>query len=108
MKAFSGLIRRFSALPEDLRAALGTAANDAASQAARTAQALVPVRTGALRSSIASAPLPNGAAVRASQPYAAHVELGALHSPPQPYLLPAAQSADFPGRAAQAAKEALP
>ncbi len=107
MNALFQLIRRFSALSEALRAAALSAAQGTAHEAAKTAQALVPVRTGALKASIAAEPLPNGALIRANQPYAAAVELGSLRAVPQPYLLPAAREADYPARAAQAAKEVL-
>ena len=107
MNALSQLIRRYSALPEALRAAALTAASDTAEHAAQTAQALVPVRTGALKASIAAETLPDGARFLASRPYAAAVELGSLHAAPQPYLLPAAREADYPARAARAAKEVL-
>ena len=107
MNALSQLIRCFSALPEAFRAAALSAAQDAAHEAAKTAQSLVPVRTGALKASIAAEPLPNGALIRASRPYAATLELGSLRAAPQPYLLPAAREADYPARAAQAAKEVL-
>ena len=108
MNALPELIRRFSALPEAFRAAALSAAGDAAAQAVQIAQGLVPVRTGALKASIAAETLPDGALIRAERPYAAVVELGSLHSAPHPYLLPAARQADFPARAARAAKEVLP
>ena len=107
MNVLSQLIRRFSALPEALRAAALSAADDAASEAVETARSMVPVRTGALKASIAAEPLPDGAQILVSQPYAAAVELGSLHAPPQPYLLPAAREADYPARTARAVKEVL-
>ena len=107
MNALSQLILRLDALPETLRAAALSAADDAASEAVEIAQSLVPVRTGALKASIAAEPLPNGAQILASRPYAAAVELGSLHTAPQPYLLPAAREADYPARTARAVKEVL-
>ncbi len=108
MKDLSRLIRRLSMLPDALNAAALAAAQDAAAEAVRTAKALVPVRTGALRASISATKTANGAMIRAARPYALYVELGTRRAAPHPYLLPAAREASFPDRAARAAKEVLP
>ena len=108
MNGFPRLIRRVSALPEALYGAALSVARDAAADGVRTAKTIVPVRTGALRASIAWEPLPNGARLLAARPYALYVEAGTCRAAAQPYLLPAARMASYPARAAQAAKEALP
>ena len=107
MMELSRLAIRLSALPKALSDAAQAAAESAAALAAETARELSPVRTGALRASIISMPLGDGAEVRANRPYAALVELGSLRASPHPYLLPAARLADYPARAARAVKEAL-
>lgn len=64
---------------------------------ASRAQALAPVRTGALRASIAShaegITTTAKAAITAEVPYAAFVEFGTSDTPAQPYLRPALDSA---------------
>ena len=107
MNPLEAAIRRLSALPGQLEAASLSAAQQSAIEAARTAKALVPVETGALRASIAAEALPGGAAVRADQPYAGAVEMGHGRAVPRPYLLPAARWADYPRRAARNCQEVL-
>ncbi len=108
MNNCSRLMHRLSTLPDALSAAALTAARDAAEDAARRAMDIVPVRTGALRASIAAIRTPGGAKAVAARPYAVFVELGTWRSAPHPYLLPAAREAAYPARAARAAKEAIP
>ncbi|MBR1585725.1 MAG: hypothetical protein IJ662_09315, partial [Clostridia bacterium] len=70
-------------------------------------QAAAPVRTGALRQSIAARAADQGAVAAAAAPYAAIVEMGGFHRPAQPYLLPAFQASDYTARAARALREVL-
>lgn len=66
--------------------ALTKVARDIAADAARFA----PVRTGALRASIADEPVQgNSVIIRASAEYAGYVELGTRNMAPQPFLKPA-------------------
>ena len=107
MNGITEWMNRLSALPGKISGAALSAAQASAEAAAEGARELVPVRTGALRASIAAAPLPNGALIRADRPYAAQVELGSLHTAPHPYLLPAARRVDYPARAARAVQEVI-
>ena len=101
MKGASSAQNRLAALPNRARAALNRAAADAARAAAAAAKNAAPVRTGALRASIAASPLPHGAQAAASVPYAVLVEQRS------PYMGPAAAAGDFTARAARALEEVL-
>lgn len=94
---FSGLAR-FRA---GIGAALEAAVVEVAKQVEATAQSLVPVDTGALRTSIETF----GAAGEAERivsagqglDYAAHIEFGTYKMAAQPFMTPAAQRADLKG-----------
>ena len=101
MKGVSSVQARLAALPSQVLAALDRAALQAAQAAADDAKGAAPVRTGALRASIAASALPHGAQAAASVPYAAVVE---RHSP---YMGPAAAKSDFTARAVRAVQEVL-
>ena len=75
-------------LEEAARRGVAGLAEAAAEEAARRA----PVDTGRLRASIRARADGLSAAVTADCPYAAAVELGTSRRPPQPYLVPAAES----------------
>ena len=107
IRGLSALLSSLAAMPSKAQKAQMKAARNAARNARQQAQAAVPVHTGALRASITVKPLPNGAAVQAGKPYAALVELGSLRTPARPYLLPAAQSVQYPLQVFNALKEGL-
>ena len=107
MTGLSGVLGRLASLPGSLQEASLRAAQTAAQEAAAQARSMAPVRTGALRASIAAAPAPRGAQAAASCPYAAIVELGSLRSAAQPYLLPGALAVDYAGLCGQALREAM-
>lgn len=107
MKGLSAVLSVLSSLPGKAQQAQMKAALEAAQAAQEEAQATVPVNTGALRASIAVKPLPNGAVTQAAKPYASMVEMGSLRTSPQPFLLPAAQNAQYPLRVFQALEEGL-
>lgn len=88
-------LRRYQAR---LRADIAQSLSDTAREAARLACQTAPVRTGALRDSIACDDAAwegdtAAAAVTASAPYALFVELGTSRARPQPFLRPAARQA---------------
>lgn len=56
------------------------------------AKLLAPVDTGAMRSSIASEPIKNGAQVGPHTDYAAYVEFGTINMNAQPYMTPAVEA----------------
>lgn len=107
MKNAAALLNRLSALPARARQILSAAALEAARQTARAAQSAAPVRTGALRASIAASPEENGARVETGVPYAGPVEMGTGHMRAQPFLQPAFDQNDFTARAARMLKEGL-
>lgn len=107
MKGLESALSRLAALPAQAQGALQSAALSSARQAAEAARNACPVRTGALRASLSAQSLDQGAQVSAARPYAALVEMGSLHRPPQPFLLPAARGSDYPRLAAQALKEVI-
>ena len=80
-------------LAQRLAAAVQTVVPEALEEIRAEAAALCPVSSGRLRGSlrVRMGESPSGAAgqVAADVPYAAAVELGNLHQPAQPYLLPA-------------------
>ena len=89
---------------------LGPACGEAAEsavKAAAEAAALAPVATGRLRGSVAAKIDGLSASVSAGCDYAAPVELGSRGRPARPFLLPAAQTSDFPAQAAALAKKAI-
>lgn len=107
MTGVSALSARLSALPGKMRSALERAALDAARKTAEDARHAAPVRTGALRASIAAIPVPGGAKSSAGAPYAAIVEGGSRRAAAQPFLRPAFEMSDFAARAARAIQEEL-
>jgi HK97 gp10 family phage protein len=81
-----------------LPARVDAIARRGAEQTAKSARALVPVRTGALRASIRAERTPGGYAVRAgggAVDYAAYVEFGTRRMAAQPYLRPALESVQW-------------
>lgn len=86
------LVKRLNALPEGLLANAKAAALAAAEQAAASARANAPVDTGKLRESISFSKTHSGAVTTASAQHAPMVEFGTVKMPPQPFMLPAAQS----------------
>lgn len=102
MKGTSGCLRRLSSLPGQAAAAAAEAQRTAARAAYGQARVIVPVRTGALKASLSVRQDDKGARLAAERPYAGYVERK------KPYLLPAAQSAGYPGLAARVWKEKLP
>lgn len=105
MKGRASALSRLRLLPGRAEAALQSAVMAAGEQALHAAREKVPVRTGALLSSLH---LKSGrlcAFVCASLSYAAFVELGTLRSAAHPYLRPAAAEAEWTKRAEKALKE---
>ncbi|MBQ9263737.1 MAG: HK97 gp10 family phage protein [Clostridia bacterium] len=101
MTGLSSLLSRLAALPGRAQAALTKAAVESAQAAAAAARSNAPVRTGALRASIAAAPDGPGAKAAAGVPYAGYVEQHA------PYFAHALDSSDYAARAARALQEGL-
>lgn len=97
------LINRLDRLEKQCSHALQQAAAQAAASAYQEARALVPVRTGYLRSTLRAGT--HGVFTGCS--YALFVETGTRRMHARPYLRPAAHGADFPGYAARALKEAI-
>lgn len=107
MKGLDQALRQLAALPGQAENAARDSALAAAQAALRLSQALVPVRSGRLRASIAVRSLPDGASLTTDCPYAARVELGSRLSPAHPYLLPALWGASYPRLMFQALQEVL-
>jgi HK97 gp10 family phage protein len=87
--------QKLRALIAELPARADAIAGRGAGHAAKSARALVPVRTGALRASIRAERTDAGHAVRAgggAVDYAAYVEFGTQRMAAQPYLRPAVES----------------
>lgn len=107
MRGLEITLARLGALPGRVREAAREAALAAAQETAAQAQAGAPVRTGALRSSIAFSATDTGAETAARCGYAGMVEWGTRFCPARPFLLPAARSADYFARAGREIQEAL-
>lgn len=107
MKGVSSAVARLSRMPGEARSAALRAAMEAARETQRLARAAVPVRSGALRSSITAAAADEGARAFTSLPYAGAVEMGSLLCAPRPFLRPAAEKAQFAKRACQRIQEVL-
>lgn len=73
----------------------------------KTAQAIVPVRTGALRNSLQQNTWAVGAEILARRPYAIYLEYGTRRMSARPFLLPAAREADYLARMIRAMQEAI-
>ena len=101
MKGLSALQASLSALPAKAARAAQAALRQSAASAEAYARGRAPVRTGALRSSIAVRLDNNKAVLSARVPYAGIAE-GRT-----PYLAPAVRQADFPRCAKKTFKEAL-
>lgn len=101
--ALSGLQR----IESRLRANIRKENDQAAQHALKTAQILVPVRTGALRNSLQAQSAPLGMEISAHRPYALYLEYGTKRMSARPYLLPAAREADYPARMLRAMQEAI-
>lgn len=105
-----GLDRALSSIRQLLNKAeeaLAEAAREGAEETLLLARRNAPVRTGRLRNSLAFHSSGLQSRVETECPYAKHVELGGLHSPAHPFLLPAAMESDYPARAVRAIKERL-
>ena len=107
MRGLSSAMARFNALPNRVEAAAREAALAAAQETAARAQAGAPVRTGALRASLAFSSTEAGAETTARCAYAGFLEWGTRFCPARPFLLPAALGADYFTRAARAIEEAV-
>lgn len=107
MNNLSRALSRLSSLPDALRSAAARAALEAAKATESAARAAVPVRTGALRASIAARSDGDQAQVTASKLYAACVENGTHRTAARPYLWPAARQNDYVRRVARACQEVL-
>ena len=108
MTGANALIRRITAAESKIAAGAAEICAYTAEGAAGAARENVPVETGALRGSIASAAQGLSAAVTAAAPYAAIVEYGTSRMAPRPYMYPAAQAVrgDFLMKMRALAKEA--
>lgn len=94
-------------LPAQLQQALTLETEKAAQEALKTAQALAPVKTGALRSSLHVLSLPQGAELLASRPYAIYLEYGTRRMSARPFLLPALRASHYSARMRRAMQEAI-
>jgi HK97 gp10 family phage protein len=107
MALTSNLLAFAAGIPQ----AIDVGVEETAQQVHDTARALVPVDTGALRTSIEvfGAGGSGERTVQAGQSldYAAHVEYGTAQAPAQPFMTPAAEQhrADLPANVARRLKE---
>ena len=104
---FNSAISRLHAMPQRLSALVNLETEQTAQEALKTAQQLVPVRTGALRNSLQYHPIANGAEILARRPYAIYLEYGTHRMSARPFLLPALRESDYWARMIRAMQEAI-
>lgn len=107
MKGLDRALRRMQQLEKNAQSALQIAVGKAGEEALQSARMYAPVRTGALKNSLALQRQGLQACLITPCPYAAAVEMGALHTPAQPFMMPAARQSDYFQRAAQCLKERM-
>lgn len=107
MRGMDAFRARLQPLPGACRRAAEKALSQTADAVLHTAQGLVPVRTGYLRSTLHRKSAGGRHQVSAACRYALYVEKGTRRMRARPYLAPALQKANYHACIAQAIREAI-